>query len=249
MREKIKNFIFNLNIISRFLGYGVFRSIFFKKFKLKITKFVPKGKVLVLAPHPDDEVFGCGGALKLHSLQNDPIKIIYFTASKKISAKRVQEAQKAMKTLSISDLLFWKNPDGDLLVNFETIKDLIKVIMDYKPRVIYVSTFLDPHSDHLTCAKILNKALSKINYNPWIFSYEIWSPIYVNRLVVIDKVINFKKRAIRTYKSQLIDRPYLQAILGLNQYRAKIFNAGDYAEGFFVCDARIYLKMVKQLLK
>jgi LmbE family N-acetylglucosaminyl deacetylase len=249
MKEKIKNFILNVNVLKRVLGYGIFSSLFFKKFKLKINKQVPHGKVLVLAPHTDDEVFGCGGALKLHTLQKDPVKIVYLTSLSRSRKKRQKEAEAATKILSISDLIFLNNFDGKLAVNKKTVLELVRIIKAYQPRIIYVPTFLDPHPDHLNTAKILAKALEFLNYQCWIFSYEIWSPIYVNRLVIIDKVLNFKKRAIKIYKSQLKDRPYLQAILGLNQYRAKIFDIGNYAEGFFVCDTRTYLRLINKLLK
>lgn len=37
----------------------------------KAVKTVAKGKALVFTPHPDDEVFGCGGAIIKHVQQAD----------------------------------------------------------------------------------------------------------------------------------------------------------------------------------
>lgn len=39
----------------------------------------PYGRVLVLAPHPDDEVFGCGGAIMQHLAQGDEVTVIILT--------------------------------------------------------------------------------------------------------------------------------------------------------------------------
>ena len=36
-------------------------------------------RVLVLAPHPDDETFGCGGSLALHAEAGDPVKVVFLT--------------------------------------------------------------------------------------------------------------------------------------------------------------------------
>jgi LmbE family N-acetylglucosaminyl deacetylase len=33
-------------------------------------------RVLVFAPHPDDEVLGCGGALALHARRGDHVRVV-----------------------------------------------------------------------------------------------------------------------------------------------------------------------------
>ena len=59
--------IFNSNVLAKILRSQTKEKFFFKS------------KVLVLAPHPDDEVIGCGGTLKILSLKNSDIQIIYIT--------------------------------------------------------------------------------------------------------------------------------------------------------------------------
>ena len=36
----------------------------------------PRERVLVLAPHPDDEVLGCGGTILLHAAQGDAVHVV-----------------------------------------------------------------------------------------------------------------------------------------------------------------------------
>lgn len=79
--------------------------------------------VLVLAPHPDDESFGCGGSIILHCIHDDPVKIVFLTdgAQGDISqhhereqyiALREAEAREACRLLGTQDVEFWRIPVG-----------------------------------------------------------------------------------------------------------------------------------------
>lgn len=86
----------------------------------------PKGRVLVIAPHPDDEMMGPGGTLLLHAAQNDPIHIIVvhdgsqgdpegrFEADKKAyCGRREAESLQVAKThLGSASIDFLGFPDG-----------------------------------------------------------------------------------------------------------------------------------------
>ena len=54
-------------------------------------------KVLVLAPHMDDEVIGCGGSLIKHNEAGDSIDVIYFTnGSHFVSDKEAENGESAV---------------------------------------------------------------------------------------------------------------------------------------------------------
>jgi len=244
MKQKIKNFILNLNIIRRFLGYSFFKLLLANDLSFKIKSKPPKGKVLVLSPHPDDDVFGCGGAINLHFKQKDKVYIVYLTSGKsKEKNTRQKETRKSAKILGVKDLFFLNFKDGNLSADERTTRALEEIILKINPNIIYVPSFLDSHNDHLATAQILFKILERIKFKGLIFNYEIWSPIYTNFLLKIDGVVESKTRAIKAHQSQLKERNYLKGILGLNQYRAQMFGASDFAEGFFVCNSEIYLKI------
>jgi LmbE family N-acetylglucosaminyl deacetylase len=238
--QKFKNYLLDLNFLRKFFGWQVFSQKFTKDLHLKILKTSPSGRVLVLVPHPDDEVLSCGGTLAKHCQQGNKVKIVYLTGSQ----MRAKEAKLATQILGISDLKFAGFKDGELVAGPKEIKKITSLILNYKPNYIYTPSFLDPHPDHAATAKILVKAIKKSGFKGEIWSYEIWTPIFANRIIKIDDVFKQKVLAIKAYQSQLRDRGYLRAIKGLNSYRAGMFGAGEKAEAFFVCSGEAYKKIL-----
>ena len=43
---------------------------------VEVLRTPPRERVLVLAPHADDEVLGCGGTIMLHAAQGDPVHVV-----------------------------------------------------------------------------------------------------------------------------------------------------------------------------
>ncbi len=209
--------------------------------KLEILENVPSGKILVLAPHPDDEIFGCGGTLAKYTKNADTVKIVYFSGTK----ERQIEAKRATSAIGVSDLVFLSDEDNSIKASGTIISKLKEIITDFEPNIIYAPSFNDPNIDHCNTVHILAKSLEDIRFEGEIYSYEIWTPLFANRLVNIDEELASKKKSILEFKSQLHDRSYLDAIIGLSQYRAGMYNAGKYAEAFFVCNKELYLKLFK----
>jgi len=76
--------------------------------------------VLVIAPHPDDESIGCGGALCLHAGRRDPMAVVYLTSGElgmkhlprnKAWLTREREAERATQILGVAKCFFLRLPD------------------------------------------------------------------------------------------------------------------------------------------
>ncbi|MFA6422860.1 MAG: PIG-L family deacetylase [Patescibacteria group bacterium] len=262
--KKIKENLLHLNNLRKFIGYEIFREAMNSETKLQILDTPPSGRVLVLAPHPDDDVIGCGGTIKKHIDNGDSVKVVFLTDGsggvakkrhittvkerKDLTGERESEAKTAALILGVTETAFWRYHDGSLLLNNTSMKLLDTLFSDFKPNIIYAPSFLDPHPDHFETAKILAAFLEKKNnFTGTIFSYEVWSPIYANRLVRLDDVAEFKKQALLAHKSQIESRSYEQAIMGLAKYRAGMHDAGEYAEAFFACNMKLYVQLFNLL--
>ena len=200
------------------------------------------GRVLVLAPHPDDETLGCGGSVRLLVEKGVPVKVAFLTSGDKAlpeggssySALREKEAQKALRILGVSDCEFLRYPDRELYAVFAGFSaSLSLMIEDFRPDTVYSPSVVDLNPDHRAAAEAA-LALQK-RYGFAVVFYEVTTPVRPNVLVDISRVFRFKRRAVKAYRSQLGITDYLRLVGALNTYRT--FTLGretKYAEAFWV---------------
>ncbi len=203
-------------------------------------------RVLVLAPHPDDESLTCGGSLIRHTQSGDRVKVVFLTDGSKGNFTREysdsgyvdlrrREATEACRILGIDDLTFWDQPDRGLAVGPETISALCSLLNEYKPELIYAPSPQEFHPDHRAAAELLWKALEHSPIESRVAFYESNRPIHVSHLVDISEVLPAKTLACDAYASQLRHHPYTELATALSRYRSLTLPTGvDYAEGFFV---------------
>ncbi|MCF8083211.1 MAG: PIG-L family deacetylase, partial [Deltaproteobacteria bacterium] len=207
----------------------------------------PTGKkVLVLAPHPDDETLGCGGTLALHAQAGDTLKVVFLTngaaaessgrtAKQAYIALRQDEARAACACLGIGDLEFWPCEDRALAGSRGALSQLLDLLESFQPQLVYVPSPLEFHPDHRAGCVLLCDALQSLSFDLEVAFYELGQPVSVNRLVDITGVSAQKARAVACYKSQLKEKPYGEISLGLDRYRSLTLpGTVTYAEGFSV---------------
>lgn len=219
----------------------------------------PEGKkILVLSPHFDDDVIGCGGTLHKHVLAGDDVTIIYFTDGREgdpdnpdkdiVEATRKQEAIRATAILGIKNLIFLDEPETQLKVNKKLLKKLIEIFEKLKPDLVYLPSFVENHIDHFELNRIFLHLVRHLNMNFNVCAYEAWTPIPPNIIVDIGQVIKKKEQALREYKSQIKYVDYLSTTLGLNKYRSAMNLQGrSFAEAFFYITCMEYISLIKNL--
>ncbi len=216
-------------------------------------------KILVLAPHPDDDCFGLGGTIKKITQAGGQVTVAYFcdgsggteeirNKKKEISSKdlisiRKEEAKKTKEILGIFEQIFYAYPDGKLSNSVTAQKALISLINKTRPDIIFLPSMIDNHPDHRAVNDILASVIKTVNLTFQVWQYEVWTPLSPNRIVLINHELKDKEEAMVAHQSQLATRGYAQAIFGLNQYRAEMNNQAGFAEAFFSATPEIYLKM------
>ncbi|MBW2708396.1 MAG: PIG-L family deacetylase [Deltaproteobacteria bacterium] len=216
----------------------------------------PTGRrVLVLAPHPDDETIGCGGSIALHTGAGDPVRVIFLTNGAKgdssgeieknrYVAMRQEEAKRACAVIGVTDLEFWPYEDRALSGAHGALRRMVDLLTDYRPQRVYVPSPLEFHPDHRAACFLLCDALSGNDFSFEVAFYELGQPLCVNTLVDITPVLARKHQAIDQYESQLKEQPYKDIAMGLNRYRSMTLpESVTHAEGFSSWDTGLIRKI------
>lgn len=208
----------------------------------------PPGPVLVVAPHPDDETIGAGGALARHAQRGDMVTVVVATSgertgggSGRVAAARERECRAACGDLGVGEPLLLRLPDGALAEHVDRLAAVLAEL-GASAATVYAPSVLDPHRDH----RAANVALAAAELDADIYGYEVWSPAPVDVLLDVAAVYERKERALRGYATALASVDYVRTARGLAAYRSAaggLAGAG-LAEGFVRLAAREHAELV-----
>lgn len=201
-------------------------------------------RVVVLAPHPDDEVLGCGGTvLQLNRGGASSVTVcvtngerLHGDPSRVVAVTRQNEARHAAGMMGCREPLFLGLPDGGVNSLVPTLtRELRRVFDEQAPDLVFAPSPIDYHDDHIATAAA---ALSVFRERP-SFSltfYEIYGTVRFNCLVDITTVTEEKKRLILSYRTSLYEKPdlYARAAQGLNAHRSLFLQTPGSYEAFWV---------------
>ena len=185
-------------------------------------------KLLVIAPHSDDEILGCGGLISKVKKEGGKVYVLIFNLgfekddTKESQEKRKNEVQEAMNVLKVDNYhLIHDQPDNNRDLDVEPLHSLIEVIESTSnvslekiaPTIVAIPTVFSHHQDHVHVHRACIAALRPIStpISKIVLSYEApehsrWSASGVfepNLFVEIDDVIENKIMAFNKYRSQI----------------------------------------------
>jgi LmbE family N-acetylglucosaminyl deacetylase len=150
-------------------------------------------KAVVIAPHPDDETFACGGLIALCKAVDVQVSVIFLTKGEashrhccqispdEVAFVRKELAVKSGKILGLGtkDMYWLGIPDGKIphpgepsfLKAAETLSKLFQKI---KPSQIFSPHYLDCWPDHEAAAKLVNFVLTHYDRQYDLYYYPVW---------------------------------------------------------------------------
>ncbi len=196
-------------------------------------------RVLAVVSHPDDETFGCGGALALNAKQGGLSQVVCLTSD---PSERSDELRAACETLGISEPVIM----GLEKISAEdcVIRQVSGHIALFKPDVVITHIPSDYHRDHRATYEIVKEA---VEWAAHTTTYE--EPCLVGRLLLMEvntlissphvlldvsDVWALKEAAVESYPTQLakFKDGYYQRFTRAKAELRGVQGGCDYAEAF-----------------
>lgn len=216
-----------------------------------------KKRVLVVAPHPDDETLGVGGTIAKYSAQGDEVFVLIVSGhlppiySRKAYEETVSEAYSAFSVLGVEKSQFLEIPAtmiGDQPLHEFNAK-ISKVVNEFNPHIVFCP-YPDRHIDHRLVFDSVMVATRPIGVGKDIqivavyetLSETHWNAPHIepnftsNWVVDISDHISKKLNALECYKSQISEFPgprSIEAAEALAKFRGTQAGFG-FGEGFHI---------------
>ena len=195
-------------------------------------------KVLVIAAHPDDEVYGMGGSIAKLAGQGHEVHVLIVTDGctaeyanhqnlEQILAKKRQEALSANRLLGVAKVHFGDLPDMrlDTVAHVDVNRVIESTIDEVQPEVVYTHFYGDVNLDH---QKVYASTLVAVRPVPGqcvreLYCYRVpssteWAPqlpqttFMPNTMVDISGYEDAKERAILAYQTEIRAYPHPRSV-------------------------------------
>lgn len=134
-----------------------------------------QGRALVLAPHPDDEAFGCGGMIHRMTSSGALVDVAFLTRGElgneeglscgrwqaELVRRRTAEAQAACKILGAASVVFLDGNDGRLRAQPHLVRDVLRLLQGKPYRTVFCPWGGESHPDHVATYGFLMAALAE----------------------------------------------------------------------------------------
>jgi len=215
--------------------------------------------ILIISPHPDDDVIGMGGTIAIKAKEGAHFTILYATngggsiktdeykhlSKEDLIKLRKEESKKSLEPLiddpSEVEQKFLGLESATLFTTPELFTREIEMTLRSKNYdEVYIPYFKDKHPTHKAVAELSTETIKNGHFKVELYAYETWTPLPTDEeLVVVDisKYYKHKLAAVSCHKSQCSITPFDEGIIAKNRYNA-VFqqinskNKMDYAELF-----------------
>jgi len=207
-------------------------------------------RILILAPHGDDEVLGCGGTITKHIESSDLVTVAFIrNAYDKRSEIQLENSKNSTAVLGVHKTIFLNLPYEDIKDVYKLVPILENLIKETRPDTLYSTFYGDLHQDHRYLFEGLNSATRfhsdhRID-NIFLYNtlsstdqglYKYIYPFIPNYYVPL-KEYHIKKKiaALKCYTGEIKDHRHPRSETGIIEQAKSIGREirEEYAEAFY----------------
>ena len=148
-------------------------------------------RLVIFAPHPDDETLGCGGTIIKRLEEGYEVFVVVITdgrhaysckgvyanpAPEELKEIRKAEAVNAMKVLGVprANLLFWDFEDRALKYDISSFAEKsIGLLNKLQPAEMYIPSEKDSNKDHRIASQVLENCFSRLSFPCNCYKYSV----------------------------------------------------------------------------
>lgn len=203
-------------------------------------------RVLVVAPHPDDETLGCGGSIVLHRRAGHEVTIVTMTDGR--GSAVTTPAARRLESMAAAEVLggTWRRldlPEGAWGLDRGT-DQLAAILSDVRPDLVYGPSCIDYHPEHVKVAVALGRALTATSSRSRVRAFEIGvplTPVLANCRMDVEPVRAIKQQALGAYRSQ---QATIDTIRRLHRYTRRLWGSRGETEVFWETSASTYGRLM-----
>jgi LmbE family N-acetylglucosaminyl deacetylase len=181
---------------------------------IKEPEVTSNSRVLVLAPHLEDPIIGCGGTICKLAKRGAHIKVLFMTDSSygndiNPSSELVPMVKKDAED-SLTMLRCYESENLDLpclamRCDISSKGRLHHALDYYSPDIVFIPSLQDMHPDNIMTGILAASTLMEYNGCLTPYSYDVWGGLIPNNLVDITEVLDDKVAALKSCCSRSVD--------------------------------------------
>ena len=213
-------------------------------------------RMIVLAPHHDDVIIGCGGTICKMAKRGAHIKVIFMTETSYGSTVSPsdplvrmvhKETEETMARLHCYEMDHLDLPSMAMRLDRASERRLLRAIDYYTPDIVFAPWFQDIHPDNMMTGLITAHALKEYGSCLTLYSYDVWGGLFPNIMVEITGVMKDKIAAINVRCQQARFREGGVRLRELNSLRLFATQEERYCEPFLRQEREDFVTMAERL--
>lgn len=231
---------------------------------VELSSLARGDNILVVSPHPDDDVIGMGGTMTLLARQY-VVTSVYLTDGagslrsdprQDISALRRQEAIDSLSHVDTHGAFFlhgkseWCRHHELAPQHFlDQLQDLLLFLM---PLSVYVTGPFEKHPTHLggtdLVVRILRQCIARFSRPCKLYGYPVWSPLIGRKndieAIDISEAVANKRLSILAHKGEVEYKAYDEGAIAGNRHDAIFYDTHAATNGAYF---ELFLNMQRML--